>query len=134
MGLMMSSEACNIVARSNALAVRSLALLTIVLGTFYRSFLVFRFFSLPLAAFSLRFSFNPRDCNGYDFSFLPTITYARRRIYGIKHERPSSIASKIQNKFADASGEERDGTIRIDKRNLLRTADLAYPLESCLRA
>jgi len=45
----------------------------------------------------LRFSFSARDCSGYDFSFLPTITYARKRIYGIKREHPSSVASKIQS-------------------------------------
>jgi len=87
-GLMMSSRICNIVAHSRPLASHHCA----------RDVLSIRlvFFVLPLAAFS-RFSFNARDCNGYDFSFLTTITYARKRIYGIKCKHPSSVTSKIQD-------------------------------------
>lgn len=93
MGLMMSSRICNIVAQSNAFTAACFSPLCLKRSIDPASFSS----SCLLLPFPSRFSFSARDCNGYDFSFLPTITYARKRIYGIKREHPSLVASKIQD-------------------------------------
>lgn len=92
MGLMMSSSICNIVAQSNAFTATRFSPLCS-----RRSIDPASFSSCLLLPFPSRFSFSARDCNGYDFSFLPTITYARKRIYRMKRKRPSLVANKIQN-------------------------------------
>jgi len=93
MGLMMSSSICNIVAQSNAFTATRFSPLCSRRSIDPASFSS----SCLLLPFPSRFSFSARDCNGYDFSFLPTITYARKRIYGMKRKRPSLVANKIQN-------------------------------------
>lgn len=93
MGLMMSSSICNIVAQSNAFTTTRFSPLCSRRSIDPASFSS----SCLLLPFPSRFSFSTRDCNGYDFSFLPTITYARKRIYGMKCKHPSPVANKIQN-------------------------------------
>jgi len=128
MGLMMSSRICNIVAQSNAFTAACFSPL------YSRYSISLLFFFLPLAVFFSCFSFSARDCNGYDFSFLPTITYAWKRIYEIKREYPSSVASKISTgrwrnlpssdrerereiEREERGEEEREKMVRTDKRS-----------------
>lgn len=123
--------------QSNAL--EGPALLAIVLGTFYRSHLVFRFFlPLPLPTLlsppHLRFSFSARDCNGYNSSFLPTITYARRRIYGTKR---GSVRPRLQAKYSTTNEcavplqqEKREKWDRKREREGLALTNLPSALDS----
>lgn len=112
MGLMMSSRICNIVEQSNAFTAARFSPLCSRRSIDPASFSS----SCLLLPFPSRFSFSARDCNGYDFSFLPTITYARKRIYGIKRKRPQLQAKyRTMNKFAIASRQKE----RKEKRGSL---------------